>query len=348
MTFDNLAQNQTYQFKIYDTMGDGIFGNHGSGMVDILDDNTVGRSTVLFTMSSMFGAYYEVDVEIGSFGQATIVDESSDYQPSSWPDLENLMLAPPPTTSDTTAWPGAFPLTPTSSLVVNLELYEHLEEVSWELFHTNNTSTTVDDDNNIYAWLSIGNWSGTLAPELGSSVTRFDELAPGWYRFVIKDSAGNGLASPAFSDSTAELSNPPEFVTLTGPLSYTKDLGLVWGSNGQFEDQEEIWFLMDTTGYISHIRFVTDKNARGLPPSISPSPSASPSISLSQSDTLAPTVAKVAPPTPPPQTAVVVATATSTDSAFVGAPMELASAANLDSRLLGWFLVSFSVAVCVL
>ena len=262
VTFDKLAQNQTYLFKIHDKMGDGISGNHGVGNITIFDNE---NNTVIFTPleAISFGTYYEVDLAIGSFGHAFVLDTSSDYQPGSWSDLENLLLAPPVTTSDDgvdyTRWPGQLPSSPNSSLVVNLDLYEDQDELSWELFYTNETnatSTAYYGESN-HTWSMVSNWTGSLDSEPGLSVTALYALDPGWYLFVLKDSGGNGFSRPAGSDG------PPEFVTITGPLSYTQDLGLVWGSYRQFEDEVDIQFLMDTTGYISHIRFFNDKDIRG-------------------------------------------------------------------------------------
>lgn len=270
VTFDDLEQNQTYLFKVIDKMGDGLFGNHGNGYFTIADRNGVARSTTLFDSPSSFGAYYEVDLEVLSSGRAAITNTSANYKPSSWPSLESVLWAPETTSVN---WPGDFPRAPISSLVVNMDVYDNIEELSWELLYSNQTDIVIDTDMANMPWLSVADWSGSATAGGPPPAIEFGDLEPGWYRFLLKDSTGDGFGN----SSTVLPSNMAEFVTLTGPLTSTQDMGLVWGSNGEFESEEEVWFYMDMAGFISHTRFVSNKDARSAP-----SPSPAPSMSVAQ------------------------------------------------------------------
>ena len=285
VTFENLTQSTTYVFKVYDSMGDGLSGNHGNGSVQILDDTALERSGVtLVTIDVTLGAYYEVELSIGPTGEAIVEREGTDYQPGTWTDLEHMWLGPEPTLSSDW-WPGDFPAAPNSGLVANMDLYEHLDEISWQILYSSNDTDAVEDD----TWTPFAVWNGTSTSPLGESSVNFTDLRPGWYRFTITDSGRNGFGN----NFTGSATNPAEFVTLTGSLESTQEKGLVWGSNGQFEEKEEVWFLMNKRGFISLVRFDSDKNARSSAPSLAPSIASSTTLSdETKTGTLAPTLSK--------------------------------------------------------
>ena len=266
-TFENLNPKTVYLFKISDKEGDGICCSHGDGYVEIMD-NSVGAtavsrqgdnstSNVIFKVKDSFGAYFSVDVGVNTSGDALLVSLDDNYQPSTWPELETTLMAP---SGNETQWPGKFPTTEKGSLVINVDLDDNPEEISWTLeTEFNKDNVLSEQQDSAEPWVLVDTWDGTNSAAGTLNSTEFSQLTHGWYRLFIEDIMGNGLCC----ENANEFNNNTGYVTVTGPLKATRDLGLVWGSNGQFQTGTGVGFYIDDQGYISHVKFLTNKDARG-------------------------------------------------------------------------------------
>ena len=228
--FDNLQEGETYMFKVSDREGDGMCCIFGNGEVTIRDNV---QGVHVWSSRGNYGRYYEVDLEIQSnTGHAQVVGRSGQYQPSSWAALEEMM-AP----ENEPEWPGTLPIADAFSLVVNVDTDDYPEENTWELLHQ-------DPDTEV--WTLIDQWDGAEAGFRVLESFEINNLARGWYRFVIRDSEGDGNCCDYGTG----------YVTLTGPLAISQgQKGLVWGNDGKFWAMDEIFFEVDNSGYISHIDF---------------------------------------------------------------------------------------------
>jgi hypothetical protein len=262
MTFDNLGINQTFFFKMSDVARDGICCTHGNGSVAIIDNNSFGRSTVLYRLGAESEPYYKVDITIGNYGQATISGETNNYEHSSWPDMETILWAP---TADETEWPGNLPSEPKWSLVVNVDLDSHPEEVAWELWKQVVNDTILRDNIADNDWILVHTWNGSSAMGGTLSSTELTGVEPGWYRFVVTDKAQNGICCTV--DNSPSMNG---FITLTGPLVTYWALGVIWGNNGQYQGQDEIRFKMTEKGYWSIIQWDKNPLAHTQVPSAAP------------------------------------------------------------------------------
>ena len=120
--------------------------------------------------------------------------------------------------------------------MINIDIDDNPEELSWVLFRGNSQRN----------WETVNTWDGSTATAGTLDSTELSKLKKGWYRFVVRDAAANGVCCD-FGRG---------FVSLMGPLA-SKDgqMGLVWGNNGQFSDEEEILFRINKNGYVSSIRW---------------------------------------------------------------------------------------------
>ncbi|CAB9524770.1 expressed unknown protein [Seminavis robusta] len=231
-TFNDLKPGQRYFFKISDSNGDGICCDHGKGFFSITD-KVSGRN--LYYMDGVgFQAYLELVFDILPDGSATITHKSGQYRPTSWKDLEDQLMQP----DNESTWPGAFPTMERNSLVVNVDLDDHPEDVSW----------TVYQQIPNFEWSPLHTWSGVNATAGTLESLELCDLPPGWYRFVVQDSRKDGLCCDRGKG----------YVSLTGPLlptdqSPNSTMGLVWGNKGQYLEEDEIFFLYSHSGLISHI-----------------------------------------------------------------------------------------------
>jgi len=96
----------------------------------------------------------------------------------------------------------------------------------------------------------VNTWDGMNASP-GLDSTEFSNLEIGWYHFVIHDAGQNGLCCD-FGRG---------YLSITGPLaSASCEMGLVWGHNGQFLAEEEIFFYVHhRSGCISKIGFTEEE-----------------------------------------------------------------------------------------
>jgi Trypsin len=232
--FDGLKPGATYMFKISDSGGDGICCSFGNGKVTIYD-NVKGQD--LWTSSGNFGAYYEINFDVLPDGQARLLDESAQYKPSTWQDWEK-QIAP----SNNPSWPGAMPSINASSIMVNFLTDDYPEENSWELYREQDRSL----------WVLQQEWSGADAGFRLLVSTEINNLQEGWYHFVVRDTQGDGVCC----------SNGSGYVSLTGPLAVNGGrLGLMWGNDGEFWAKDEIYFSVDSSGYVSYITYAESTTA---------------------------------------------------------------------------------------
>ena len=229
-TFDNLAESETYMFKISDKEGDGICCTFGDGEITITD-NVQGVD--VWSTQGNYGKYYEVDLKIlPNSGHAQVIGRSGQYKPSSWLALEQ-MTAP----DSASGWPGALPSADSFSVVVNVETDDYPEENTWELHHENADTGE---------WTLVGDWNGAGSGFRNLESIEFSNLARGWYRFVVRDSEQDG--------NCCDYGNG--YVSLTGPLAMSQgQKGLIWGNDGKFWAMDEIFFEIENSGFISHISF---------------------------------------------------------------------------------------------
>jgi hypothetical protein len=227
--FDNLEPGK-YLFKASDENGDGVCCEYGRGSIRIKDN--VGVRTLFWNDGRAFEAYLELDIEVFSDGMAQITHKSGHYRPTTWQALED-QLAP----DDDSGWPGLMPSAPLFSLAINIDIDDNPQDISWTLYRQESKRQ----------WATYKTWNGNAAMAGVLQTTELSTMPKGWYRFVIQDSQKNGLCCDAGRG----------FVSITGPLAATSlgpsAMGLVWGNNGEFLDEDEIFFLMTRTGEISHI-----------------------------------------------------------------------------------------------
>lgn len=230
-TFNNLEPGQEYMFRVSDSEGDGICCGNGKGRFNIYD-NVQARG--LYNIKADFRSYFEIKFKIMPNGQASPNHRSQHYRPGTWDDLETI-IAP-----KNNAWPGKVPTQSKYSLMVNMEVDNNPEELSWSLFRRDRQ----------WNWATIRTWDGSAAKAGAMESTELNNLDMGWYRFVVRDAAANGACCD-FGRG---------FVSIMGALySQNGKQGLVWGNNGQFKDEEEIFFRMDPCGEITHIRWADVK-----------------------------------------------------------------------------------------
>jgi hypothetical protein len=227
--FDNLEPGK-YLFKASDEIGDGVCCDYGRGSIRVKDN--VGERTLFWNDGQAFEAYLELDIEVLSNGMARIAHKSGHYRPTTWQALED-QLAP----GDDSGWPGLMPSVPLYSLAINLDIDDNPQDLSWTLYRQESKRL----------WVTYNTWNGNSAMAGVLETVEFSNMPWGWYRFVIRDSQKNGLCCDAGRG----------FVSITGPLAATplgpSAMGLVWGNNGEFLDEEEIFFLLTRSGQISHI-----------------------------------------------------------------------------------------------
>ncbi|CAB9502158.1 expressed unknown protein [Seminavis robusta] len=343
ITFDNLDPNVTaYLFKISDQARDGFCCVHGDGYVRIIDNNSIGRSSaVLYSLDIYMGAYYEVDISINgsNFGQAKVIGKARDYEPSTWPDLENEIWAP--AVDNTNQWPGDLPNT-TWSLVVNIALNSSNSGNSpqdwgaWELYKKSRNDTILSDGNDDNDWELLGTWNSSTAGSSGTlNSTDFSGLQRGLYRFRVTD--GSSMASNV------------GWVTLTGPIARTQDFGLVWGNNGdlyQGEGQIEVMVNLDKNGYFAQVQWEKNEWHRTYAPSMAPS--AAPSSVVAQTARISSTPATPRPTHAGPiQTADYVPISSTEPREFIGGtPSPTSSSSRAQSVFLA--LLGFASGCLVL
>lgn len=227
-TFDNLEAGTTYAFRVRDSEDDGICCSYGRGSITIYDEV---QAKPLLHLDTELTQYFEVYIKINPTGRAQWVKRSDDYQPGTWEDLDALAIP-----DNESGWPGAFPTQPNFSLMINMDVDNYPEELSWVLYRQANNRQ----------WAVINTWDGTTVTAGALDSTEFATLQKGWYRFIVTDKAHDGMC--------CDYGNG--YVTLTGPLgSADGEMGLVWGNNGQFMREEEIFFRVSEEGFISEIEW---------------------------------------------------------------------------------------------
>lgn len=96
---------------------DGLCCSYGSGGFGIYDSNSAQE---VYTNDGQFGHYYELDINIGLDGVATVeLSDSHWYRPGSWSRFENMAWMPDDKSD--TSWPGEVPLADTNAVVVNIK-----------------------------------------------------------------------------------------------------------------------------------------------------------------------------------------------------------------------------------
>jgi hypothetical protein len=265
MIFDNLDLDQSFSFKISDVARDGICCTYGDGFVRIIDNNNPGSTKVIYLLSVKSGPYYRADITIDSNGKAIFTGETDQYEQSSWPDMETILWAP---TANETGWPGKLPpADPIHTLIVNVDLDNHPEEVAWELWFESKDETILGDDTTDNDWSLIYAWDGSTAMAGTLNSKEFTNLEDGWYRFKVTDKGQNGICCT--DDNNASTNG---FITLTGTLATTYQSGVIWGSNGQYQGQDEIKLRLAFLGYWTNIKW--DANPMAHMPSLSVAPGA--------------------------------------------------------------------------
>ena len=222
-TFDNLPAGKTYLFKASDFYNDGVCCAYGWGSLTITDDI---QQRSLFDSRDAFQSYLELDFEILPNGHVQIVGKTEHYIPSTWAGLEAQRRP-----ASDTAWPGAMPSSGSGSVVVNLMLDGHPEDVSW----------TLSRQGSDRSWISMYRYAPVAADANTLESKEFSNLERGWYLFRIEDSQENGLSGGGF-------------VSLTAPLrALGGTMGVAWGSDGYYFGRDQIYFRMERDGLLSYI-----------------------------------------------------------------------------------------------
>lgn len=220
-TFDSesMEPNANYVFEIRDSEGDGICCRNGEGSIRIYDENQ--KRTSFFVQ----GEFQEsLAVEVRILGLGYFVAHGT------WQDMKVTI---PPIAEDNT-WPGAVPTQPTFSLMINTEVDLRPQDLSWILRHEENPRH----------WSLVNTWDGSNAEPLALESTELVNLKHGWYHLLVKDVAQNGLCCD-FGRG---------YISVIGPIARDAGkMGMVWGNNGQFLEEEEIFFHISSSGYVSHV-----------------------------------------------------------------------------------------------
>ena len=227
-TFDNLRIGNAYAFKASDYYNDGVCCSYGTGSLTIRDNV---QNKVLFYARDYFQTYLTLAFEVLSNGHTQIDGKTEHYIPSTWEDLEKQYLP-----ISNAAWPGLMPSVTddslTGSVMVNVMMDGHPEEVAWTIYRQTSYNKS---------WDSIYQFDGVEAQPNALSSTEISDLERGWYLFEITDSQENGLGSGGFVSLTSRMR----------PLQ--GDMGVAWGTDGFYYGQDQIYFRMERDGLLSYI-----------------------------------------------------------------------------------------------
>ena len=73
----------------------------------------------------------------------------------------------------------------------------------------------------------------------------YKNMDPGWYWLAIEDGAGDGICCKYRRG----------WASVTAPILTTQELGLVWGSNGDFGSGVNAYFKIDGEGFVSEVHW---------------------------------------------------------------------------------------------
>jgi hypothetical protein len=226
-----LEPGESYFLRISDSENDGLCCDNGFGSFKVYDNIDEKE---LYNVRGEFKSYFEFRFIIMNNGRSKVLHRSAHYRPGTWTELET-MIAP-----NDNAWPGLGPTQKKSSVMINVEVDRQPRQLSWSLFRGGEG----------FSWVPIQTWDGFDAQENTLVSTEVSNLETGWYRLIFKDAGGNGVCCD-FGRG---------FVSIMGPLLSEKgQVGLVWGNNGQFKDEEEVLFHFENPGWVSHIRWSIDE-----------------------------------------------------------------------------------------
>ncbi|CAB9504563.1 Vitamin K-dependent protein C (Fragment) [Seminavis robusta] len=225
-SFTNLPLGR-YSVQFGDAAGDGICCSYGNGKLEVTNDKA---GTTVWENNGQFGIYIEVILDIGPGGSVTQVEEDTEYD-NSW-EAFNAVNHPPTFDQE---WPGAMPAGDRNAIMVNLKFDSYPEETSWTLY------SEIAGSWNPLRILS-GSQEGVAADLVSVEV---DNLSAGWYRFTTADRGADGICCL----------HRRGWVSLTGGIITTRERGLVWGNNGEFGPQIDVYFNIDSEGFISQVSY---------------------------------------------------------------------------------------------
>lgn len=213
-----------------------------------------------------YAGYLRVQLDIGnSMGldidsddsDIRVVLESTNYLPS-WAQQD---IPNDPSTFDP-EFPGSFPESssnsiPTFSFNINQRFDAYPFENNYVLYHINKPLTAYENHdlpaNNVDKnWTRLYRMQGISDGEPNELLGMpFTKQRAGWYWLHITDLDGDGICCEYRRG----------WLSITGPMASTQDVGLVWGSDGEFSKGLEVYFYMNSDGYIEDAHWITKEDA---------------------------------------------------------------------------------------
>jgi len=169
-------------------------------------------------------------------GVFRFITQSYDYE-NSWEAFDAVNH--PPTYDQ--EWPGPMPLASTRFVMtVNVKFDAYPDEISWQLERSNGPGTGT--------WTSIRSLNGADTEGANSALVSVEVsglTGDTWHRFWINDRSGDGICC-TFRRG---------WVSLTAPIVTTQQNGLVWGNNGEFGNQVEVYIFVNSDGFVSQVAY---------------------------------------------------------------------------------------------
>ena len=219
-----------YSLQIGDEAGDGTCCQYGEGIFQIVDEST-GRS--IWTLpgdeltKKFTEAFFDVDA---TTGELAFVGVNDDYE-NSWEKFEPVNHPP----SFDQQWPGEMPVADSFAVTVNVKYDNFPAENSWEF-------QEFGADNE---WTIVEAYQGTRSVRDQLAPVEINGLSPGWYRFVIQDSSGDGMCCKYRRG----------WASLTAPLIIGDAKGMAWGNNGEYGSEVDVYVFFNDDGLISQVSY---------------------------------------------------------------------------------------------
>ena len=237
--------------------------SYGRGNLKIVNDIT---GETIWENDGKYSGYLRVQLDIGnSMGlnvdnddsDIRVVLESTSYQPS-WATQE---IPNDPLAYDS-AFPGPLPESsdssnPNFSFSINQRFDAYPFENNYVLYHIDKPLSAHDNHelpaNNVDKdWTRLYRMQGISDGEPNELLGMpFSNQKAGWYWLHITDLDGDGVCCEYRRG----------WLTITGPIAVTQDVGFIWGSDGEFGKGLEVYFYMNTDGYIEDVNWIAKEDA---------------------------------------------------------------------------------------
>ena len=219
-----------YSFQIGDEAGDGTCCQYGEGYFQIIDD-IIGDSIWSILGDRLTKKYTEALFDVdATTGELTFVGINDDYK-NSWEAFEPVNHPP----SFDQQWPGEMPVADTFAVTINVKYDNFPAENSWEF-------QAFDGE---IEWINVEAYQGVSSVRDKLTPVEIDGLSPGWYRFVIRDSSGDGMCCQ----------NRRGWVSLTAPLIIRDSKGMAWGNNGEYGSEVDVYIFFNDDGLVSQVSY---------------------------------------------------------------------------------------------